>query len=285
MAPASVLVGQEEAQPKEAASVVANENKQACGLEAWQAHGKQALTQGEPVRGDGELDCKDRAARAPRDFRLRYIARLVHAKVWVPFKQRPPAHQTVTIFDWDDTLLCTSWLIEHTSKAKTFDSSTQALLRSIERCAFKMLSTALCMGHTVIITNAVNGWVEQSASMWAPGLLPLLDKVPIISARDSYQEAYPEDVSKWKVEAFLGLQRELPATQVANLIAIGDSEFEMAAARLMRQQYEHALLKTVKFIASPSPVVLLKQMEVVTEHLGKMIAATKSARAVLNRKS
>ena len=33
-------------------------------------------------------------------------------------------------------------------------------------------------GHTFIITNAMNGWVEYSAAKWVPELLPVLQKVP-----------------------------------------------------------------------------------------------------------
>lgn len=45
------------------------------------------------------------------------------------------------------------------------------------RHALKMLTTAMDLGETLIITNAMTGWVEQSASRWAPSLLPLLRKV------------------------------------------------------------------------------------------------------------
>lgn len=44
-------------------------------------------------------------------------------------------------------------------------------------------------------------------------------------------------------------RRGAPA-KVTNLIALGDSEFEMTAARKMREQFDHALLKTVKFQAA-----------------------------------
>ena len=33
----------------------------------------------------------------------RTIRKLSYSKVWVPSAQRPPEHQTVIIFDWDDT--------------------------------------------------------------------------------------------------------------------------------------------------------------------------------------
>lgn len=42
--------------------------------------------------------------------RLKYLRRLSYLKVWVPSIHRAPKHQTAIIFDWDDTLLCTSYL-------------------------------------------------------------------------------------------------------------------------------------------------------------------------------
>ena len=38
----------------------------------------------------------------------RAIRKLYYSKVWVPSAQRPPEHQTVISFHWDDTLLHTS---------------------------------------------------------------------------------------------------------------------------------------------------------------------------------
>lgn len=46
-------------------------------------------------------------------------------------KQRPPKHQTVIIFDWDDTLLCTSWLSGLGNRRP--DRTVDAQLKAIER--------------------------------------------------------------------------------------------------------------------------------------------------------
>lgn len=42
--------------------------------------------------------------------RLKYLGKLSYLKIWVPSAHRPPKHQTAIIFDWDDTLLCTTFL-------------------------------------------------------------------------------------------------------------------------------------------------------------------------------
>lgn len=47
--------------------------------------------------------------------RLKYLGKLSYLKIWVPSAYRPPKHQTAIIFDWDDTLLCTTFLSSHIS--------------------------------------------------------------------------------------------------------------------------------------------------------------------------
>merc|ERR1719316_145505 len=45
-----------------------------------------------------------------KNFRRSLLEKLTQTKAWQPREARPPAHQTVVIFDWDDTLLCTTYL-------------------------------------------------------------------------------------------------------------------------------------------------------------------------------
>ncbi|KAF4648641.1 hypothetical protein FOZ61_002388, partial [Perkinsus olseni] len=56
------------------------------------------------------LDFGSTPQRSADDFRMQYLKKLSYTGVWVPQAQKPPQHQTVIIFDWDDTLLCTSYL-------------------------------------------------------------------------------------------------------------------------------------------------------------------------------
>ena len=46
--------------------------------------------------------------RSSDDIRLGYIKKLEHSRAFIPQLNRPKRSQTVTIYDWDDTLLCTS---------------------------------------------------------------------------------------------------------------------------------------------------------------------------------
>merc|ERR1719162_1035584 len=99
-------------------------------------------------------------------FRGKFLQKLAYNKVWAPQAQRPPKHQSVIVFDWDDTLLCTSWLNRMEDSAETYE-----YLRKIAHHVRRVLEVALKSGHTYIITNAMHGWVEYSAAKWVPELL------------------------------------------------------------------------------------------------------------------
>lgn len=60
--------------------------------------------------------------------------------------------------------------------------------------------------------------------------MPLLDKITIISARSHYESHFPNDVSKWKIYAFLETQEIIDDALITNIIALGDSMMEMDAA-------------------------------------------------------
>ena len=87
----------------------------------------------------------------------------------------------------------------------------------------------------MIITNAKKGWVEFSSSFFMPTLHPILMKyVKIISARVDFEQMYPYETGRWKREAFLRLWNEpnyLDKAAITNFIAMGDSDYEMEAAK------------------------------------------------------
>eukprot|EP00455_Lapot_gusevi_P020373 TRINITY_DN2162_c0_g2_i1.p5 TRINITY_DN2162_c0_g2~~TRINITY_DN2162_c0_g2_i1.p5 ORF type:complete len:118 (+),score=37.77 TRINITY_DN2162_c0_g2_i1:265-618(+) len=76
--------------------------------------------------------------------------------------------ETAIIFDWDDTLLASSFL---SSKGFRLDVPLQptgeieADLRKLESCVISLLNLAMTHGRTFIITNAETGWVQLSAQV------------------------------------------------------------------------------------------------------------------------
>lgn len=191
--------------------------------------------------------------------------------------------QTIVIFDWDDTLLCTTFLRQW--EGRQMPAVVMRHLQGVERAVRHLLETALRLGQVFIITNATLDWVGHTARKAMPGLLPLLQNVPVISARDRYADQHPEDIGKWKTLAFLDLQREFDSNILANIISLGDSTFEMDAAHVMSGQFARAQTKTIKFHQHPTAEELLKQLQCVTSKFEVIISANKCLKIGLERKT
>mmetsp|Transcript_129728 Transcript_129728/g.225400 ORF Transcript_129728/g.225400 Transcript_129728/m.225400 type:complete len:338 (-) Transcript_129728:129-1142(-) len=255
------------------------------GADSNEAGGEADSAAPAEASGDGvrvfEMNTLD--LRSQDDFRVSFLRKLSYEKVWVPKAQRPPKHQTVIIFDWDDTLLCTSFLNLRQDQDH-LPPVIERHLRGIEAAAKKLLEMAQRLGHTFIITNAMNGWVEYSAAKYVKDLLPVLQKVRVISARGKYEAQFPNEVSKWKINAFLEVQRQLDSQIITNLISLGDSNFEMDAVHVMGKEFAQALVKTIKFRENPSPEELLKQLELVSQKFERIIENARNLKIGLERK-
>jgi len=214
-------------------------------------------------------------------FRVNFLRKLSYSKVWVPVAQRPPKSQTAIIFDWDDTLLCTSYLSLFNNRPLPAQASTQLI--EIARSAKFLLELAMRCGQTFIITNAMCGWVEYSAAKWVPELLPTLQKVHILSARSKYEPHFP-DVHQWKIQAFLEVQQQLDSEVVTNLLSVGDSDFEMEAVHIMGSKFAEALVKTVKFRENPNPEDLRKELLLVSAKFERIVEAGRHLKVCLDRR-
>lgn len=184
-----------------------------------------------------------------------------------------PVGNTAIVFDWDDTLLC--------STAVRMGACWNAKqLEELERQIATTLQTAMALGETLIVTNGVQNWVMDSARAYLPGLLPLLRKLPVISARALCEEAYPDDPFMWKRECFERLflrERAYPPDRGLNLIALGDQYPELdAAKRVVSVLGGGSTVKTLKFKEAPSVAELIGQLCKVEAMLAKLVNVDES---------
>jgi len=214
-----------------------------------------------------------------RDFRTKYLSTLVKNKVYEPPASRPPKSQTVFIFDWDDTLLCTSWLRDHGDS----DPATRARLDAIAGEAKELLELVSTLGETFIVTNAQSGWVEYCVSTWCPSLASVLGMMRVVSARDMAVANFPEDPVMWKIEAFRELRKQFSSDVVTNLVVLGDAEYEMNAARIMAAEFNLAMVKTVKFQPLPTPLETLQQLRLINSKIEKIFGAPRNLTVSLER--
>jgi len=177
--------------------------------------------------------------------------------------------ETVIIFDWDDTLLASSFLSGKGYRLDTEMEKCQEMdqqLRELEHSVITVLTMAVSYGEVHIVTNAETGWVQLSAQKFIPGVVPLLSKVKVLSARSTYESMFPESPLKWKFYAFQeklgGLFAECKTSK--NIISFGDSHVEREAVRAVTRGLPNTRTKSVKFAERPSMEQLRRQIELVT---------------------
>jgi hypothetical protein len=155
-------------------------------------------------------------------------------------------------------------------------------LNEIAKAAKECLETASRFGQVIIVTNSDDGWVKYSAERFFPSLVPFLDQVEIVSARSKYERFYPNQPLCWKAACFASVVNEKfgggPGSDVLGLgskevISFGDSLEERTAVKIVSAQFK-AVSKSVKFMASPSPLQILGQLTMLTTHMQFVCDAT-----------
>eukprot|EP00928_Gymnodinium_smaydae_P004189 TRINITY_DN11456_c0_g1_i1.p1 TRINITY_DN11456_c0_g1~~TRINITY_DN11456_c0_g1_i1.p1 ORF type:complete len:280 (-),score=52.04 TRINITY_DN11456_c0_g1_i1:82-921(-) len=194
----------------------------------------------------------------------------------MPYVLGDNIRDTLIIFDWDDTLLCSS--------AINMRTWTKEQLFQLEETVRTVLCMSMQLGETLIVTNGNSNWVQESTRLFFPGLESTLNQLKVISARAQYEMHYPGDPFAWKREAF----RELLSARVVgyggfgadplNLVVLGDSRAEIQAANEAREALgQGSLVKTIKFKEVPSATDLLGQLRRVLWHLGAIVAEERSS--------
>jgi hypothetical protein len=219
------------------------------------------------------------AAEVGANLRTALLRKLSYEGVWLPFSSKPSTHQNVFIFDFDDTLLCTSFIMS--SPPNRDDKQMKWLnqwLKHIATQGKQLLESSLRKGKTFIVTNAEHSWVQASVAKYLPEILPLLDQVNVISARDLFEEEFPEQVAVWKTRTFDLLMHSLnAATEIINLIAIGDSSLEIEAAQAIGSKYSSSVrVKTVKLMARPWPQQLHQQLRLISTKFDAIVNAAQN---------
>ncbi|CAJ1384808.1 unnamed protein product [Effrenium voratum] len=101
--------------------------------------------------------------------------------------------QTIIIFDWDDTLCPSSWIRANKKVLSFFKPAPatekyQKPLRELQASVEVLLKMAMKLGTVVIVTNAMDPWVETSCRNFLPSLLPLVSSLPVIYARSIFEQ-------------------------------------------------------------------------------------------------
>ena len=211
-------------------------------------------------------------------LRNSYYQKLVSTKFYLPMN-KPKSHNSLIIFDWDDTLLPTTFLTQGGgifNENLVLSENDHRKIEKLEKSVLNLLNMAITKGDVYIITNAGLGWVEYSAQKFYPSVFEILQKITIISARGEFEKDYPGDSRRWKLQTFLSLQKRLNTKLVTNIICLGDSLFEIEAGRVLGTQFSEAFVKTIKFKEGPKPEELNKQLMLVANQFHSIYIAVKN---------
>ena len=217
--------------------------------------------------------------------RLNYYTKLINNGVWYKNNIRQ-SFNSLFIFDWDDTLFCTSEIstINFLDENYIIPKGKKNKFLKLENEVKKILENCIEKGKTYIITNSEPGWVEFSCKKFLPSIVGLLDKINIISARGLYENQYPYDSFMWKINAFNDIVSLFDYTLLSNIICIGDSFLEIEAGKNLSNKFTNAFIKTIKFKENPSIDELIMEIKLVNDNFSFIYSAVKNWTINVKRK-
>jgi hypothetical protein len=209
-----------------------------------------------------------------KSIRDKYYNKLITKLEWNPFKKEKIINN-LFFFDWDDTLLCTSYLQPTGALIDMeINKRDKDIISDLDSLVSKLLLKAMNIGIVFIVTNGAPGWVELSSTKFYPKTAKILQKIKLVSARGLCERKYPGDMRQWKRVAFkfaLDTLHDINKNIVTNIICLGDSNIEMEASYYLKEWFPNAYLKTIKFKESPTHIELQKELKIINILLDSII--------------
>mmetsp|Transcript_38013 Transcript_38013/g.104552 ORF Transcript_38013/g.104552 Transcript_38013/m.104552 type:complete len:458 (+) Transcript_38013:116-1489(+) len=177
--------------------------------------------------------------------------------------------ETLLIFDWDDTILPTSWLERvHALSGAPLRPEVQRQIAGLCSVAAQTISFAMTMGTVIIITNSAPGWVDQSCQLFMPQIHQQVRGLQICSKPMHAPLTF-------KITSF---RRE--CRQYRNILSIGDGDAERAASLRLQAAAPSGAdqgdgprhIKSVKLVDLPTCQQLVAQHEMLQVRLADVVA-------------
>ena len=217
-------------------------------------------------------------------IRKSYYSKLIYNNILTPDK-KIKTHNSLFIFDWDDTLFPTSFLInEGIIDQDNIPNELKNNFKILEDIIINILNYALSKGDVYIITNSSIIWFKYTFYKYFTNLNNIINKINIISARDEYEDIYPGENKIWKEKAFLSLRQNINENLVTNIICLGDSEFELEAGKILASRINESFVKRIKFKKNPDIEDLIKQLNLINNKIGYIYSQPKNLSITIEQK-
>lgn len=186
-------------------------------------------------------------------------------------KARRSAHRrrSLIIFDWDDTILPTTYLAK---KGYKLDSpvpvgEVKEALDKYSKVVNRTLHEASKRGHVMVVTNAETGWIQLTVEKFLPQSAAMVHKFQHISARSMFEPTGVVTPIAWKENAFrLVVEEYLRALGKSDcqVVSLGDSAHEREAVLKVSEEFK-VVCKSLKFMERPDLDALCQQHHLIQE--------------------
>jgi len=231
----------------------------------------------QPIVPSSTSACNDAAEAASKAKAPQPSEKAEAAAAGEKFEKR----ETFFIFDWDDTVLPSTWVQRQglrLDSSSVVTSEQRQVLAEVAAVTGRTLRAARQYGTVILVTNAERGWIELSCQKFLPTLMPMLENVKIVSARTSYEMAGCKAPREWKLRAFeaemtafFGLETIFDEAQRKNTLSLGDSVHEREALLRATASLPNCRAKSLKFVERPDVRQILKQHELITGSLNQIV--------------
>ena len=218
------------------------------------------------------------------NIRKNYFSKLIYKNIWTP-GEKSKFNNNLSIFDWDDTLFPTSFLVqEDIINDENLPEEYMDIISVLDKAIVNVINFAINKGDVYIITNSSIGWVEFSTKKYYPNLKKYLDKIHIISARNEYENAYPGEVKLWKDKTFLNLKDKINLKIPTNIICFGDSIVELEAGKKLASKINNSFIKTIKLKEKPDPADIINQLNLIIKKIDYIYSSAKNMSIRIDKK-
>lgn len=207
--------------------------------------------------------------------------------------------KSLIIFDWDDTILPTSNIVNficssHQNASQLTSSEFKNLLKyfsfdetqqqALNKSILHFLQSAQKIGKICIVTNSETGWVIQSSEFFLPELTEFIKTIPIVSAFDIYNAKTPkpenqQELYRWLIEAkkwaIFNLVEEHRQLGYLKYISVGDGVAEKYAMNeLFGEKLCTGEWKHIQMSEHPTVQTLMAQQQIIADAFSTILHLT-----------
>ena len=185
--------------------------------------------------------------------------------------QKASKKETVFVLDWDDTLMCTSFIF---SRTQGLTNEEKNIINNLGKIVNIFLEECIKYGKIIIMTNSTEKWMKKTAENYLKIKKNLIEQIKIISTRDKFEKKRIES-KQWKQITLEEILLKY-GDKIENLICGSDSERDIDVFKNISKKYKDINISTIKFKAKPSPLIMIKEIEYLNKKLNDIIGTNKN---------